>query len=93
MRDLKGVIQKNVEPFKYSDFRNKFRSVIDYYEITLANANITMIDMADNLCWEDVCHVVSPKGYGAFIDQDHFGKHFARYWATAVDRLVKFDNA
>jgi hypothetical protein len=46
MRDKEGVIQKNVQPFKYSDFRKKFKSVVDYYENSLSNANITMIDMA-----------------------------------------------
>jgi hypothetical protein len=90
MWDMGGVIQKNVQPFKYSDFRKKFKSVVDYYETALTYANITMIDMADNLCWEDTCHVVSPKGYGVFVDRDHYGKHYASYWLTVVDSLVKF---
>jgi hypothetical protein len=51
MFDMRGVIQKNVQPFKYSDFRNKFKAVVNYYEESLGNANITMIDFADNLCW------------------------------------------
>ncbi len=90
MVDKDGVVEQNLQPFKYSDFRKKFKYVIDAYETALSNANIKMIDLADNLCWDDLCHVLSPKGYTAFIDRDHMGKFYSRHWLTSVDHLVKF---
>jgi hypothetical protein len=90
MVENNGVIEQNVQPFKYSDFKRKFKPAIDKFETTLSNANITMIDLADNLCWEDTCHVVSSKGYAAMTDRDHYGKFYARHWPSVLDDLLKF---
>ena len=49
-----------------------------------------MIDLADNLCWEDKCHVTSPSGYAAYTDGGHYGKFFARHWLSVVDYMTKF---
>ena len=51
MIDKGGVLEQNVQPFKYSDFKNKFKPAIDKFESALSSANIPMIDLADNLCW------------------------------------------
>lgn len=44
--------------------------------------------MSDNLCWQDECHVVSSKGYGGFIDSNHIGKFYSKYYFTIFDDLV-----
>jgi len=47
-----------------------------------------MINYVKNYCWEDICHVVSPKGYAGFIDSNHPGKIVAANWFTVFDSLV-----
>jgi hypothetical protein len=91
MFDGNGFITKNLQPFKYSDFRRKYQFVYDLVEGALNEAKINWIDTADNLCWEDVCHVVSPKGYAPFTDIDHMGKYFSSNWFTLYDHLVDFE--
>ncbi len=91
MFDANGFITKNLKPFKYSDFRRKYQFVYDLVEGALNEAKINWIDTADNLCWEDVCHVVSPKGYAPFTDIDHMGKYFSSNWFTLYDHLVDFE--
>ncbi len=90
MVDNSGVIQENLKPFKYSDFRANFKPIIEKFETALSNANVRMIDLADNLCWEDLCHVVSSKGYAAMIDPDHYGRFYARHWPTVLDEMINF---
>ncbi len=51
MVDKGGVLEENVQPFKLSDFKKKYQPAIDKFETALSNANIKMIDLADNLCW------------------------------------------
>ena len=90
MFDANGFIVENLKPFRYSDFRRKYQFMYDLVEGALNQAKINWIDTAANLCWEDLCHVVSPKGYAPFTDTDHMGKFFSSHWFTVYDHLVEF---
>jgi len=88
--DLKGVIDKNIQPFKLSDFKNKYRVIIQKYEDAIKENKAKMIDISDNLCWNDTCHVISPTGYGIYTDDDHYGKFYSRHWLSSLDYLTEF---
>jgi hypothetical protein len=88
MSDINGIIEQNINPVKLSDFKNKFKVLIDKFEPVLRKMNINVIDLSDNLCWEDICEVTSPAGYAIFVDDNHFGKFYSRHWISAVDYLV-----
>lgn len=60
MVDFNGIIEDNIKPVKRSEFRNRYKRLIDEYETNLKSLNVDMIDLTDNLCWEDTCHVLSP---------------------------------
>ena len=83
-------IEANIQPFKYSDFRRKYRQVIEKWETTMKNANVPIIDIAENLCWEDLCEKFTPLGYPAYQDNNHISKFYSRHWVSAVDHLVDF---
>lgn len=51
MIDFTGVIKNNVEPFKLSDFKNKYKVIIEKYETAIRQNNATVIDLSDNMCW------------------------------------------
>lgn len=49
MSDFSGVIENQIKPIKYSEFReeaNKNAISLDYFETTLKNAGIKLIDLA-----------------------------------------------
>lgn len=52
--------------------------------------NVNVIDLADNLCYEDNCEVLSPLGYSIYTDDHHYAKFYSRHWLSAVDHLVEF---
>ena len=90
MIDFTGVIKKNVEPFRLSAFKSKYSVIIGKYETAIQQNNATLIDLSDNLCWEDLCEVTTPSGYAAFTDPGHYGKFYSRHWLSVVDHLVEF---
>lgn len=54
----------------------------------MKNANVDFIDLADNICYEDSCEVLSPRGYAVYSDENHYAKLYVRHWLSAVDHLV-----
>lgn len=56
----------------------------------MRNANVDLIDLADNLCFEDLCEVTSPLGYGIYSDPHHYFKFYVRHWLSVVDHVVEF---
>ncbi len=56
----------------------------------MKSANVDLIDLADNLCWEDSCEVISPTGYAVYSDEHHYAKFYVRHWLSVVDHLVEF---
>ena len=88
MSDADGIIEENIKPVKLSDFKNRYKVLIDKYETEAKRMNVNLIDTSDNLCWEDVCEVISPSGYAIFSDDNHYGKFYTRHWISAVDHLV-----
>jgi len=46
--------------------------------------------LSDNLCYNDNCHVLTPTGYGIYVDSHHYSKFYSRHWQSAVDHLVEF---
>jgi hypothetical protein len=90
MVDFNGVIEDNIKPFRLSWFTNKYREVIGVFDEWTRNSQIEVIDLADHLCWQDECHVLSPSGHGVYVDGNHYGKFYVRHWMTGVDHLTVF---
>jgi hypothetical protein len=51
MRDLNGIIDENVKAVKRSEFKYKLKLMFEKYETIMKNANVGIIDLADNLCY------------------------------------------
>lgn len=64
--------------------------MFDFYENEMKKINVNVIDLADNLCYEDNCEVLSPLGYSIYTDDHHYAKFYSRHWLSAVDHLVEF---
>lgn len=60
MVDIFGIIEENIKPISRKQFRNKFKRMFDFYETEMKKANVNVIDLADNLCYDDNCEVLSP---------------------------------
>ncbi len=88
MVEFDTIIDENIQPFKYSEFREKYARLYTTYETTMMNAGVKIIDIAENLCYNDSCEVLTPHGYAAYSDENHCGKFYARHWLSAVDHLV-----
>jgi hypothetical protein len=91
MVDFNGVIEEKIKPFRLSDYMRKYEGVYDNWHRIINKTNVEMIDYKEHLCWEDLCELLSPKGYGVFTDDNHAGKFFSRHWFTAVDHLTQFN--
>jgi hypothetical protein len=88
--DADGVIEKNIKPFRHSFVKDMYKTMIEKYEGALKKHNIPMIEITDNFCWEDKCHVITPRGYAHYLDCQHVGNNLARHWMTSLDHLVRF---
>jgi hypothetical protein len=51
MIDFSGIIEENIKPVKRSEFRNRYKRIIDEFETTLKDMKVDLIDLTDNLCW------------------------------------------
>ncbi len=54
----------------------------------MKSVGVKLIDFAEHQCWDDKCEVLTPKGYGIYIDDNHYRYVYSKYWATGVDFLV-----
>ncbi|CAK4300329.1 unnamed protein product, partial [Aphanomyces euteiches] len=73
---LSGDDVGDIRPVYKSKFRQEHKELIDLVETAVAAANATLIDYADNYCWEDVCQVVDHYGRPIFKDSDHLTSTF-----------------
>ena len=49
-----------------------------------------MADLADDMCYNDTCEVLTPNGYPIIVDRNHLVNQYARNWAGSVDFITKF---
>jgi hypothetical protein len=68
MVDFIGIIDENIRAIKRSEFRKQYQTIFEKYETAMKNNNVGIIDLADNLCYEDSCEVISPIGYAIYSD-------------------------
>jgi hypothetical protein len=90
MTDLSGVIEDNIKPIKRSSYRQRYKQMYDFYEASMKSVNVPLIDLADNLCYDDICDVISPEGYAIYTDAHHYCKFYSRHWLSVVDHLTEF---
>lgn len=38
----------------------------------MIKAGVKLIDFAEHQCWNEMCDVVTPNGYGIYIDDNHY---------------------
>jgi hypothetical protein len=51
---------------------------------------VKLVDFSKNMCYEDICEVLTPSGYPIMKDNTHFTYHWSRYWASEADILTEF---
>ncbi|RHY30219.1 hypothetical protein DYB32_004512, partial [Aphanomyces invadans] len=69
-------------------FREKHRWLIHLIEGAITGANATIIDLSDNLCWNDSCRVVDSNGIPIRRNSNVFTPKFAATYLTALDQVV-----
>lgn len=62
--------------------------MFEHYEALMKSVNVPLIDLADNLCFEDNCEVLSPEGYAIYTDGNHYSRFYSAHWLSVVDHLV-----
>ncbi|CAK4453912.1 unnamed protein product [Aphanomyces euteiches] len=85
---LSGDDVGDIRPVYKSKFRQEHKELIDLVETAVAAANATLIDYADNYCWEDVCQVVDHYGRPIFKDSDHLTSTFVYRYLSVVDQVI-----
>ncbi|CAK4707898.1 unnamed protein product [Aphanomyces euteiches] len=85
---LSGDDVGDIRPVSKSKFRQQHKELIDLVETAVAAANATLIDYADNYCWEDVCQVVDHYGRPIFKDSDHLTSTFVYRYLSVVDQVI-----
>lgn len=73
---------------RLSQFRAKYQVILDMFEPAMEKAGAKLLDFSDHHCWEDLCYPFTPAGYPAFIDNSHYMKPYAKYWASVVDVII-----
>ncbi len=51
---------------------------------------VKLVDFSKNMCYEDICEVLTPSGYPIMKDNHHFHYQWSRYWASQADFLTEF---
>jgi hypothetical protein len=88
MKDGNGVIMKNLEPVKLSEFRNTNKQSIELLENTIKSVGGNIVDFSDHQCWKDICELLVPSGITIMRESNHYSKEYGTYWASAVDFLT-----
>ncbi|ETW06940.1 hypothetical protein H310_03051 [Aphanomyces invadans] len=87
---LEGNTVKAVPP---PYVRSQFEAEHDHLLSVIANAtheaNATLINFSDNLCWEDLCQVVNGHGEPVLADDNHIRAYTARNYLSVVDQVVE----
>lgn len=68
MIDKYGIIEENLKPINYTEYREKHKVFIEMYDGGMREMGVEVIDLADNLCYEGMCEVTSPLGYSVYYD-------------------------
>ncbi|KAF0692245.1 Aste57867_16660 [Aphanomyces stellatus] len=85
----RGVHEPLPAPVSRLAFRKKYKDTIGLLEKAMANANATLIDLSDNMCYNDLCQVVSMReGEPVMWDTHHIRPFFARNYLTSIDAVV-----
>ena len=90
MSDESGVIEDNIKPVKYSLFREKYVKYFEIFETFVKNVGAELVNLTDNMCYQDICEVLIPTGYPMTFDEDHQTKLYSRNWLGSVDYLTQF---
>ncbi|RHZ02122.1 hypothetical protein DYB35_013047 [Aphanomyces astaci] len=86
---LSGSTVLPTPPVSLAAFRQQHKVMVDLIEDATKAANATIIDFADNQCFQDVCEVVSMKeGEPVLKDSNHIRSYFARNYLTVLDQVV-----
>lgn len=88
MSDESGVIEENIKPVKFSQFRAQISKYFDIFEQFVKNVNGELVNLTDNMCYQDICEVLIPTGYPMTFDEDHQTKLYSRNWLGSVDYLT-----
>ncbi|ETW06945.1 hypothetical protein H310_03055 [Aphanomyces invadans] len=72
--------------------RHEFESTHDHLLTAIANAtheaNATLLNYSDNLCWDGECQVVNGHGEPVYADDNHIRAYIARNYISVVDHVV-----
>ncbi|ETV93228.1 hypothetical protein H310_12824 [Aphanomyces invadans] len=87
---LEGNAVKAVPPpYVRSQFEAEHRHLLSVIANATQEANATLINFSDNLCWEDLCQVVNGHGEPVLADDNHIRAYTARNYLSVVDQVVE----
>ncbi|CAK4650116.1 unnamed protein product, partial [Aphanomyces euteiches] len=75
------------EPLSLSAYRKEHAWLFDAIESATREANATLIDFSDNLCWQDKCAVVNGNGEPVYSDSNHFRAFTSRTYLSVLDQI------
>jgi len=90
MYNIEKVFPEKMQPFKLSEHRQRFKESYDFIESGLNKAGIKWVSFTKNVCYEDLCHVLTPKGYPINMDSNHLMDYIAEHWITVYDFITEF---
>ncbi|OQS03374.1 acyltransferase 3 [Thraustotheca clavata] len=80
---LQGTEIVATEPVLLSDYRHQHERLVTMIEKAIRDGNGTVIDYAENQCFENVCQVVSMiEGEPIMKDNDHFRPYYSKYYLS-----------
>eukprot|EP00300_Choanocystis_sp_HF-7_P020714 c20658_g1_i3.p1 GENE.c20658_g1_i3~~c20658_g1_i3.p1 ORF type:complete len:817 (-),score=167.69 c20658_g1_i3:146-2596(-) len=88
MRSALGVSEDFPKSIRLSEFRAANKDMLDRIQQAVSDAGATLLDFADNMCLEDVCNVLDPRGRPIMRDSNHFRPFFAFEYADVLDVAV-----
>ena len=89
MYNYHGLDQTQLAPFKLSEFRSKNKNLFDILESHFAALGVTVIDLSDDLCYNDICEVIDRYGRPIMVDEyGHFRSCYSAVYSSVLDQVV-----
>ncbi|KDO33572.1 hypothetical protein SPRG_01597 [Saprolegnia parasitica CBS 223.65] len=86
---LAGGDIRAIAPVRLSAYRQENARLLSLLEGAIRGANATIIDYAQNQCYNDVCEVVSTaRGEPILKDDHHYRPYYAKYYLSVLDQVV-----
>jgi len=89
MYDAFGVVEANIKPVIYSEWKKHKGKIYAWLDKAIKDGGATKIDYADNMCTDGVCQVLDPYGNPIYSDILHFRPFFTSNYLDCLDVVVE----